>query len=87
MPPEVHLDDFQGQSFDYIITVCDKVRENCPVFPGDPDQIHWSLPDPVAVQGRDEERYQAFIEIARTLTTRLNYLLIRIEREAEVNSQ
>src|SRR5688572_18257518 len=41
-----HLDEYVGQDFDYIVTVCDRVREVCPVFPGDPEQIHWSIPDP-----------------------------------------
>jgi protein-tyrosine-phosphatase len=52
-----HLNEFLGKDFAYIITVCDRARENCPIFPGAPQRIHWSLPDPVEFEGSDEERY------------------------------
>ena len=76
-----HLDIFAGQDFDFIITVCDKVRESCPVFPGDPRQIHWSFPDPASVKGTEDEQFQAFLQTARELTTRINFLLLMIDRE------
>ena len=76
------LDEFTGQNFDYVITVCDKVREVCPVFPGDPQQIHWSIADPAAVVGTEEEKFQAFLQTARELTTRISYLRLMIERQA-----
>lgn len=76
-----HMDDFAGQHFDYVITVCDRVRETCPVFPDDPVQIHWSFGDPAAVQGSDGERFQAFMQVARELTTRIGYLQLMIERQ------
>lgn len=75
-----HMDEFAGQAFDYVITVCDRVREVCPVFPNDPHRIHWSFPDPAAVEGTEEERYQAFMQTARELTTRLGYLRLMLER-------
>jgi protein-tyrosine-phosphatase/DNA-binding transcriptional ArsR family regulator len=71
---------FLGQSFDYIITVCDKAREACPVFSGDPVRIHWSFPDPAAVQGSPEAIYQAFKETAVQLNTRISYLLMIMHR-------
>ncbi len=45
------LDQFVGQPFDYVITVCDRVREHCPTFPGGATQLHWSLPDPTEARG------------------------------------
>ncbi|HXV98651.1 MAG TPA: ArsR family transcriptional regulator [Anaerolineae bacterium] len=69
-----HLDEFNGQCFDYIITVCDRANETCPIFPGDPKRIHWSFPDPTAVDD-SKERTRAFQQIAQELTRRINYLL------------
>jgi arsenate reductase len=42
------LDEFAGQSFDYILTVCDSANESCPIFPGTAERIHWSFDDPSA---------------------------------------
>lgn len=75
-----HLREFLGQDFDYVITVCDRVRESCPVFPGDPEQIHWSFPDPAAVKGDLETQERAFEETAREMTNRIQYLLLLIDR-------
>ena len=75
-----HLEEFAGQSFDYIITVCDSVREVCPVFPGNPERIHWSFPDPAAIEGKKQTQELAFEETARGLTTRIQYLLLMIDR-------
>ena len=63
------------------MTVCDRVRESCPTFPGDPEGIHWSFIDPAAVEGSDKDRYRAFEQVALQLMTRLRYFLILIERE------
>lgn len=71
-----HLDEFAGQHFDTIITVCDRVRERCPVFPGDPRQIHWSFADPAAVEGPESAQRRAFADTARQLQVRLNHLLL-----------
>ncbi len=75
-----HLDQFCGQSFDYVITVCDGVRETCPTFPDDPEHVHWSFPDPTTIAD-EGERAQQFQAIARELTTRIRYLLILIDRK------
>lgn len=75
-----HMREFIGQSFDFVITVCDQAREQCPVFPGDPERIHWSFLDPSAVEGSEEERYAAFRRIASELINRLNYLLLIVDR-------
>lgn len=76
-----HLDELKHQSFEYVITVCDRVREACPTFPGDPERIHWSIPDPVAAQGSEKEQYHAFEQVALELMTRIRYLVILIDRE------
>lgn len=69
------LDEFVDQKFDYIITTCDRVRGGCPTFPGDPEQIHWSFPDPSAVEGDEAARRRAFQMARRELLTRIRYLL------------
>jgi protein-tyrosine-phosphatase len=71
--------DFAGQSFDYVVTVCDQAKESCPIFPGHPEQIHWSFDDPSAVTGA-AARQAAFEKVAMGLTNRINFLLILIRR-------
>jgi thioredoxin type arsenate reductase len=71
------LDEFLGQTFDAIVTVCDRAREACPVFPGDPARIHWSIPDPLEAQGSEAEQLEAFRETAAQLDTRIHYFLFR----------
>jgi len=75
-----HYDELAGQTFDYIITVCDRVRELCPVFPGDPQQIHWSFPDPAAIEGNLQTQEKGFGETAQQLKIRIDLLLLMIER-------
>jgi arsenate reductase len=69
------LDRFLGQDFDYVITVCDRAAESCPVFPGDPERIHWSLEDPAAVVGTDDEKQRAFDTTATQLLSRIRLWL------------
>jgi protein-tyrosine-phosphatase len=69
------VDRFIGQQFDYVITVCDRASETCPVFPGDPERIHWSLTDPAAVEGTPEEQQRAFDDSAADLARRLRLWL------------
>lgn len=68
------LSDMTDQAFDYVITVCDKVREVCPTFPGGGQQLHWGLPDPAAI-GDPIERAQAFTATAAQLQSRIHYFL------------
>ena len=65
------VDEFLGQSFDYVITVCDRARQACPVFPGSDNTLHWGLDDPSEVEGTEEERLAAFRATAMELTIRL----------------
>ena len=75
-----HFDQFRGQSFDYIVTVCDRVREACPTFPDDPQRIHWSVPDPAAVDSDAATQFDAFRRTAQELVTRVRYLITLIHR-------
>lgn len=65
------VDEFLGQEFRYVITVCDSVKESCPVFPGSAERIHWSLEDPAAVQGSQEERLAAYRRVREQIAQRL----------------
>jgi protein-tyrosine-phosphatase len=64
-----HLRQFEDERFDYVITVCDRAAESCPVFPGDPEQIHWSFPDPALLEPSAQR--PAFEKIASELTGRM----------------
>lgn len=65
------VSQFIGQSFDYVITVCDRARQSCPVFPGQYNSLHWGLEDPAEVEGTDAEKRAAFDRTAMELTQRL----------------
>jgi ArsR family transcriptional regulator, arsenate/arsenite/antimonite-responsive transcriptional repressor / arsenate reductase (thioredoxin) len=75
----VQFGAFADERFDYVITLCDRVREVCPEFPGGPGMIHWSIPDPAREPGSDEELLPAFEHTATELCTRLGFLLEAIE--------
>ena len=70
-----HLSVFAEQRFDRVITLCDRVREVCPEFPGQPETVHWSIPDPAASHDDDELNYPAFQQTAAELETRIGFLL------------
>jgi ArsR family transcriptional regulator, arsenate/arsenite/antimonite-responsive transcriptional repressor / arsenate reductase (thioredoxin) len=70
-----HLDQFAGRRFDYVISLCDRVREICPEFPCAPELIHWSIPDPAREPGDDEETLPAFERTATELETRIGFLI------------
>ena len=65
------LTEFLGQSFDHVITVCDRAREACPAFPGATSTLHWGLDDPSDAEGSDEERLEAFRRTVAEVTRRL----------------
>jgi arsenate reductase (thioredoxin) len=54
------VEDFEGQKFDSIITVCDRARKSCPVFFGSANRLHQSFEDPAALDGSEAERLEAF---------------------------
>jgi protein-tyrosine-phosphatase/DNA-binding transcriptional ArsR family regulator len=81
-----HLSKFARRRFDYVISLCDRVREICPEFPGHPDLIHWSVPDPAREGNTDEETYPAFQRTADELATRVRFLLELIEHTQPTRS-
>jgi len=73
-----HLSEVAAEYFDYVITLCDRVREACPEFPGHPGYIHWSTPDPAASGGADKDTYPVFEHLAAELDTRIGFLFAAI---------
>lgn len=76
--PSKHLSEFRRRRFDYVVSLCDRVREVCPPFPGPPETIHWSIPDPSREGHSDTETYPAFERSAAELDTRIGFLLQQI---------
>ena len=74
-----HLDEFLDQRFDQVITLCDRVREVCPEFPGNLDHPHWSIPDPAREGSTQVETYLAFKRTADELEDRITGLLAWID--------
>jgi protein-tyrosine-phosphatase/DNA-binding transcriptional ArsR family regulator len=79
--PTKHLTRFTGSRFDRVITLCDKVREVCPEFPGRPVAAHWSMPDPAAGASADESSYPAFVRAADEIETRVRLLIGQMTAE------
>ena len=73
-----HLSVFTEERFDWVISLCDRVREVCPEFPGRPETIHWSIPDPAAEPGDNDATYPAFQHAATDLETRIKFLVTAI---------
>ena len=65
------LDRYLGETFDYVITVCDEANEACPFFPGAKQRLHWSLPDPSRAHGTGEQRLGAFRSVRDRLKARI----------------
>lgn len=65
------VNEFTGQGFDYVITVCDNAKESCPVFPGKTQRLHWPFEDPAAVQGSEDVRKAAFRKVRDQLHGRI----------------
>jgi protein-tyrosine-phosphatase len=76
-----HVTEFTGETFSYVITVCDRARESCPILPGAPRQIHWSIADPSAVAGDKPTQLRAFQDAAVELVTRIRLFVALLERQ------
>ena len=70
------LDEFAGKQFDYVITVCDRANESCPMFPGSAERIHWSFDDPTGVTGTDDQKLRAFRNVRDAIQQRLRMFQI-----------
>lgn len=66
------VDEFTGQEFDYVITVCDNANERCPLFPGKTKRIHWSFEDPAAAEGEEAARLAVFRRVRNEIRERLH---------------
>jgi arsenate reductase len=63
---------FLGQRFDYVITLCDRARATCPVFPGGSETLHWGLDDPAEAEGTEEERLAVFDRVLTEIAGRIH---------------
>ena len=73
------LERYLGQPLDYVITVCDEANEACPFFPGARQRLHWSLPDPAAAEGTEEERLEVFRLVRDRLRDHIEEELVAAE--------
>jgi len=69
------VNEFMGQDFDYVITVCDNANEQCPVFPSNTKRIHWSFEDPAAVQGDEQWRLTVFRRVRDEILQQLRLFI------------
>jgi protein-tyrosine-phosphatase len=69
------LEGVERERWDFVITVCDRAKEACPIFPGTPVMAHWGMPDPAEVTGSEAEKRQAFRDTFVTLNRRIDLLL------------
>ncbi len=81
-----HLDEFVDQPFDYVVTLCDRVREICPEFPGPSVAMHWSIADPSGGGSSNRSTYPEFRRTAADLATRIRFL-VRLIAEPVLSSQ
>jgi len=78
-----HLDRFARARFDRVITLCDKVKEICPEFPGEPVTAHWSMADPAAAAPNDADSYPAFVRAVDEIEVRVNLLIAELVHSAD----
>lgn len=73
--PPRSVEGLEREHWDYVITVCDRAKEACPIFPGQPMLAHWSIPDPADVAGNDAAKRAAFRDAFLELSRRIDLLL------------
>ncbi|MES2695478.1 MAG: arsenate reductase ArsC [Verrucomicrobiota bacterium] len=67
-------DEFKSVPLDFVITVCDNAKESCPIWPGKPVLAHWGSPDPAGVEGTEEQKKRAFVDVAVQIARRVDLL-------------
>jgi arsenate reductase (thioredoxin) len=80
------VDEFSGQDFDYVITVCDNANENCPVFTGKTVRIHWSFEDPAAVKDDEAARLIVFRRVRDEIREKLDGFIANLTSETPCNT-
>lgn len=75
------VEEFAGERFDWVLTVCDNARESCPVYPGHGRRVHRNFPDPAAVEGSEEERLASFRRVRDEIREYLREFAGQIARD------
>jgi arsenate reductase len=75
------VDEYLGQSFDYVVTVCDQARGVCPVFPGVHESLHWGYEDPAEATGTEEERLAVFRRVFIQIAERVRQFAVVTQRQ------
>ena len=78
------LEAVQARDWDLIITVCDRAKESCPIFPGEPIVAHWGMPDPAELSGDEAAIRRAFEDTIALLSRRIDLLLALPEQKLEL---
>jgi arsenate reductase (thioredoxin) len=76
------VDEYLGQEFDYVVTVCDQARQVCPVFPGVHESLHWGYEDPAEAAGSEEERLAVFRRVFIQIGERVRQFAVVTRRQA-----
>jgi arsenate reductase len=76
------VQEFMGQRFDYVITVCDTARQHCPVFPGEGERFHWGYPDPSEATGSEDEQLAAYRRVFTAISQRIDLFMTVEDRRA-----
>ena len=76
------ISQFDGQSFDLVVTVCDNAKDSCPTFAGAKKVLHWPFEDPADAEGGDEEKMKVFRSVAAMIRERIGAYLGKLEGDA-----
>jgi protein-tyrosine-phosphatase len=75
--------EFKDVKFEFVITVCDKAKEACPIFPGHPVTAHFGSPDPAGIEGTEDEKKGLFVQVASQISRRLDLFCARPDSQLE----